>query len=189
MFWPENWCWKEDFIADIFNNQESESIRSPPISKMGAKDMRVWRFTKDGKYSVRSGYHFEMSRKSACKGESSNEQCAYEYWQQIWKHKSLVLFNNLFGRLVKKSYQLERICMWDILWILFYARFVCKYRNLCHAVWGCPAASDVWSEEKRPVQKWASSDKNVLGLWQKMVEKLKKEELNLVAMLKKKNLG
>lgn len=62
----ESGSWKEADIAMIFNLQEAEAtIYSLPISNMDGKDMVIWRFTKTGKYSIKSGYHLELKEADA----------------------------------------------------------------------------------------------------------------------------
>ncbi|XP_042958180.1 uncharacterized protein LOC122293763 [Carya illinoinensis] len=49
-----------------------------------------------------------------------------------------------------------------------------------HALWGCPAASDVWAENDSPVHKWASSVGDFMKLWKQLNHYLE-EKVGLVA--------
>lgn len=50
-----------------------------------------------------------------------------------------------------------------------------------HAVWCCPASSDVWAESDSPVQKWAVTEMDFMELWNKLNLSLEGDEIELVA--------
>ncbi|KAL6989136.1 hypothetical protein U1Q18_014888, partial [Sarracenia purpurea var. burkii] len=49
---------------------DAEIIEGIPLSYLAIEDELVWHFTKDGRYSVRSGYHLEQSNKLTGEGGS-----------------------------------------------------------------------------------------------------------------------
>ncbi|GLT56437.1 hypothetical protein SLA2020_294760 [Shorea laevis] len=54
----ENTCtWRRDLVMENFNPHEAQLIMSIPLSWMRRNDGWTWLFTRDGNYSVRSGYH------------------------------------------------------------------------------------------------------------------------------------
>jgi hypothetical protein len=56
----QNRCWKEDIIHQTFYPHEAKQICSIPITCSDQEDFLSWQGTKDGIYSVRSGYQAIM---------------------------------------------------------------------------------------------------------------------------------
>ena len=50
-------CWRRDFIMERFQINDANAIYKIPSSRRRATDSVVWLHTKNGVYSVRSGYH------------------------------------------------------------------------------------------------------------------------------------
>lgn len=65
---------------------------------------------------------------------------------------------------------------------------VCKIEeeSVCHVLWSCPAASDVWTEDYSPVQIWCICEKDFFKLWEEMTSKLCSNDLELVAVICRK---
>ena len=49
--------WKTEVIATLVEPEDLELIQTIPISRSGCNDKRIWHYTKNGMYSVRSGYY------------------------------------------------------------------------------------------------------------------------------------
>jgi hypothetical protein len=54
---PETLSWKTDIIQETFLNFEAAQIIQLPLSPYQQEDTLVWLGTKNGNYSVRSGYY------------------------------------------------------------------------------------------------------------------------------------
>ena len=48
-----------------------------------------------------------------------------------------------------------------------------------HAVWECGAAQDVWARSITPLQKWSTSYHDFRGLFEALMDRLQKEELEI----------
>lgn len=53
---PVNKCWNNTLVKEMFNAVDVNSILSIPISQRLPNDDLIWNFTKNGSYSVKSGY-------------------------------------------------------------------------------------------------------------------------------------
>ncbi|GLU18308.1 hypothetical protein SLE2022_346140 [Rubroshorea leprosula] len=62
--------WKHDLIWAIFNPHEAQLILSMPLSWVRRDDGWTWQFTRQGSYSVRSGYHRAMAMGGSRAGPS-----------------------------------------------------------------------------------------------------------------------
>ncbi|XP_042979954.1 uncharacterized protein LOC122310138 [Carya illinoinensis] len=52
---------------------------------MGVEDRIIWRYTKDGLFTVRSAYHVDMDRKRKIEGEPSEVVSNGAEWKSIWE--------------------------------------------------------------------------------------------------------
>jgi hypothetical protein len=48
-------------MRDLFNPMDAEQILQIPLNSQGFEDFIAWGFSKNGKYTVRSGYHLQWS--------------------------------------------------------------------------------------------------------------------------------
>ncbi|XP_042984282.1 uncharacterized protein LOC122313374 [Carya illinoinensis] len=93
--------------------------------------------------------------------------------KQIWAPSKKAINNclptkwNLYKRRVTKD-PLCPIC-------------VNKEETVCHVLWNCPAAVDVWAEVNSPVQKWPTGETDLGQLWNKVVERCGEDEVVLIA--------
>lgn len=55
--------WNQSLVRRILMEEEVELVSGLTVSPANAPDKRIWAFTKDGLYSVKSGYHLERTRR------------------------------------------------------------------------------------------------------------------------------
>lgn len=48
--------WKREIIESCFNTEEARTILSIPLSQFGCPDHRIWHYTRNGIYSMKTGY-------------------------------------------------------------------------------------------------------------------------------------
>ncbi|KAF5470931.1 hypothetical protein F2P56_011417 [Juglans regia] len=63
--------WDIEVVKATFNEEEAEVICNIRFNHTGLEDKRIWAYSKNGCFNVRSTYHLELSRKKELKGESS----------------------------------------------------------------------------------------------------------------------
>ena len=49
--------WDREFIEANFHIDDAKAILSMPLSHRNAADLLMWVHSKDGEYTIRSGYH------------------------------------------------------------------------------------------------------------------------------------
>jgi hypothetical protein len=54
---PTTSSWDEDLIRSIFCTVDDKRIMQIPLNTNGFGDFISWKYTKHGRYTVRSGYH------------------------------------------------------------------------------------------------------------------------------------
>ncbi|XP_035547368.1 uncharacterized protein LOC118348906 [Juglans regia] len=177
-----NGRWNSRLVYDTFLQEEADIICGIPVSLANAPDKRIWAFTKDGLYSVKSGYHLERSRRGREKGCSSEDKVGKEVWNRIWKLNTPEVVKMFIWRAVVNSLptKMNLKCRKVIENPLCP---VCGRENesICHVLWSCSASADVWADKESPVQKWQGREEDFMDLWMKLTEKLHRQDLDLVA--------
>ncbi|KAI8551674.1 hypothetical protein RHMOL_Rhmol06G0204500 [Rhododendron molle] len=160
--------WKKELLTKVVTQEEMQEILSVPISQVNRKDHLVWHYTKNGSYSVKSGYHQAvLASTTQGNGPSSSFTPNKKLWEVVWKlnipHKvrhfwwracsnSLATKENLMRRRCGSS-KVCPICESfeeSIEHILFDCQWV-------RAVWfGCNLNLNVGHGHPRSVQKWTS---------------------------------
>ncbi|CAN6571798.1 unnamed protein product [Malus baccata var. baccata] len=88
---PENREWKTDIVKGGFLKEDVSSILSIPLSKHGMRDRLVWHYSKNGEYTVRTGYgvalglmeNGDLGKKG--RGMPSSAPSLTHVWNKIWK--------------------------------------------------------------------------------------------------------
>ena len=182
-----NFQWDYSLIDKAFSKYDAEAIYRIPLSKRYVPDVMVWMHNKNGRYSVRSGYHTarKLLRESKQEGEGSNLRASSDVWARIWKlyiptkikvfmwqacHDILPTYEKL---------QQQRIIKNDLCPI-------CNRvpKTILHAVWECAAAQDVWAGcSHRLLQKGLTVQVSVLRLMEDLLNKLPLDLLEFFMVL------
>lgn len=78
-----NW-WKTNLVKEVFMEEEVEKICSMSICPATQSDKIVWVGTKNGNYSVRSGYHMAKENSVMVDGGTSNPSLFSHLWKMVW---------------------------------------------------------------------------------------------------------
>ena len=81
--------WKTQLIEHIFLPHEAASILGMPLSSHTCLDIVIWPHTTNGRYSVRSAYHFLMERANQDRPSHSNMENESNLWKNIWSLKAI----------------------------------------------------------------------------------------------------
>ncbi|XP_041026980.1 uncharacterized protein LOC121267186 [Juglans microcarpa x Juglans regia] len=62
---------------------------------------------------------------------------------------------------------------------------ICKRidESVCHALWSCCGASDVWACERSPVQEWSSCERDMFDFWTEWSSKLAQDQLEIMVVV------
>ena len=74
-------------VATVFHRFDVDAILRIPQSHRYVSDVLLWLHNKNGRYSVKSGYHITrlLLKEAGCKGESSTSVSNSHVWDKIWK--------------------------------------------------------------------------------------------------------
>ncbi|XP_062118476.1 uncharacterized protein LOC133832109 [Humulus lupulus] len=140
--------WDEVMIKCIFNEDDAKLMLSLPCSSVQLRDKLLWHFSKNGEYSVRSGYYVAMNQIEM--PENSDAMNSKSLWKKIWE---LRVANKI-------KIFLRRLChAWLPTNVSLFCRKVCLSRecsrctikggeDVFHAIWWCTASSKFWKQTK-----------------------------------------
>ncbi|KAL5774533.1 hypothetical protein ACOSP7_012090 [Xanthoceras sorbifolium] len=74
--------WDVDLVREVFFLEDAEAILSLPFSVSGVPDSLQWHYSKDGHYSVKSGYYVGLTLKEI--PSSSESGSLASWWKFIW---------------------------------------------------------------------------------------------------------
>lgn len=77
--------WNSALIQQIYLSPDAQSILTIPLSPFNHIDSWLWHYTKNGNYSVKSGYNLAMSKASS--SPSSSTEVLSNWWTFFWKIK------------------------------------------------------------------------------------------------------
>ncbi|OMO91045.1 Endonuclease/exonuclease/phosphatase [Corchorus capsularis] len=143
----ERRCWKENVIRAFFNQTDIKTIKKIPIGSEQIDDRIIWHFTRDGNYSVKSGYKLLLSKTSSIddNGQSSSGVQQAGYWRKIWNLNVAPKIQNFIWRACKnviptKENLFKRRCGLNP----DCNRCGEEVESLEHILFFCPFAQAVW---------------------------------------------
>ncbi|KAM5559577.1 hypothetical protein ABKV19_020977 [Rosa sericea] len=141
-----NGSWQFRLLSESFWESEVAAICSIPLPPTPCSDKLIWHYTKEGVYTVKSGYQLAQNlrvRGDGQEGSSSNHVDLV--WQVVWKLK------------IPEG---ARVFIWRVLHDILPTAFSLHHRHLLassvcsrcqgeeetilHALWSCPKAKEVW---------------------------------------------
>uniref|UniRef100_A0A2N9GPD6 Uncharacterized protein n=1 Tax=Fagus sylvatica TaxID=28930 RepID=A0A2N9GPD6_FAGSY len=138
--------WNINKVQSLFLPYDAEAILKIPLSERVQEDKIFWFDTRDGKYSVRSGYKLLLKDARVFQAESSRHWDPDPLWKRIWGasvptkvksflwracHDSLPTNSGLFQRKVLPN-PLCGLCQ-------------SQREDSLHALWACSQLSQVWN--------------------------------------------
>jgi hypothetical protein len=170
--------WNMQRLKENFSSEEVRAITSIPLSGVGHSDVKVWRGTDSGLFTVRSAYHLANEIERTSEPECSRRRDVSDLWKIIWQlqmpnadknfmwracHNILPTRDNLLKRRIIKDPWCP-ICGIEV-------------ETATHILWACPSAVDVWSSRERMFQKCDYTGMDFLPLVEEIYEKGGKEML------------
>lgn len=171
--------WDCEVIESKFHMEDAEAIMRIPLSRRRAEDVMIWLLTKDGEYSVRSGYHVArmISKQNNSLGESSRTAQGNSVWKSLWKtnipnkikafgwrasQNALPTKENLSRRGIIDNDRCE----------------LCEQasESVIHVLWECGMAQDIWAGSMRRLQKGITNQMEFSQLVEELMLRLSEEE-------------
>ncbi|PNX98065.1 ribonuclease H [Trifolium pratense] len=138
--------WNVTIINQIFNPYEAHMIQQIPILDKTQSDILTWDGTRDGHYSVKSGYQAIMEwAKNSDNNNATSSNSSMEIWKVLWKlnvppkHSHFIwrCLSNAIpvkGKLFKKGIRCDPLC----------PRCLNHVETIQHVFLECDWAKKVW---------------------------------------------
>jgi ribonuclease HI len=145
---PNSQQWDFHLIDQIFLPYDASAIKNIPLSSPTHKDSLFWPGSKNGQYSVKSGYRFLVEEELKTMPSCSNTVHMNSIWKSVWELQvprkiQLFIWRALKDSLPTKLNLMKRHVLTDP---------VCEQcqstpEDTLHAVWRCPEIQAAWSKE------------------------------------------
>ena len=104
--------WRLEGIDEWLLEEDYKVIQEIPICQQGEKDRLIWPFTKNGEYTVRSGYHkAKEGQKEGKNSPSSSHLVDEKVWKIVWKSNLPSKIQNFLWRICSKA-----VLVGELLW-------------------------------------------------------------------------
>jgi hypothetical protein len=138
--------WNSEIIDQVFLPFERDQIHQIPLIKEQDEDQLMWPYTKEGSYTVKSGYHIIKTwQDNANSAPTSTNTLDTKFWKTLWSLSTIPRHKVLFWRIIqqaipvktalnKRSIQGQVIC----------PRCFQKEETIDHVFKHCHYADKVW---------------------------------------------
>jgi len=170
--------WDRTKLSFWFERHTCEDILRVPLTNTAASDVLIWSENKSNRFTVKSAYGVAQRLLNPTLGNHSMAGVIGRFWKSVWKLNTPPKVRNFLWRacsnilptrdnLHRKKLQVEPWCA------------ICHQpiETVCHILWECPLARNVWTLVKGRTQKSAAQASDFLALTRSMVERLPKEEM------------
>ncbi|XP_075640505.1 uncharacterized protein LOC142612276 [Castanea sativa] len=171
-------CWR---VGNGESIKEAAAICKIPLSRRNIADSLVWLHTKNGKYSVKSGYHVARKVMRNDDGVGSSDGCrGQQIWKQIWQlhvpNKIKIFWWRACQDILPTRVNLARRKIIFETGCQFCIR---EPESIIHAVWEYGVAQDVWVGCAIKVQKCNTYFPDIVALFEYVLERFSTAEVKV----------
>jgi ribonuclease HI len=143
---PEIKCWNRQLISDLFLHFEAEQITQIPITNLTRPDEFSWPMTKDGSYTVRSGYQAILDWKDMASSDANGSAHSQNpIWKKLWSLKIPPKYTTLMWRILNNALPVQKnLTKKGINCYPLCQRCNNSIEDLHHVFNGCLWAQQVW---------------------------------------------
>jgi hypothetical protein len=137
--------WNHALIDNIFLDFEGNQIKQLPLIPEVIDDKFMWRYTKEGNYTVKSGYNTIKTWEASEKQGPSNVNNTNRLWKKIWSLKTIPRHQTLLWRILNEALPVRsELIKRGIHCSMICPRCYAKIETSNHVLWDCPIATKVW---------------------------------------------
>lgn len=134
--------WRIEELVGTFDGATIEHILSLPLPPTDMDDMLIWMYSKDGKYSVRSGYWLGMNSNATTTSTHQTDDVWNKIWQLQWPPK----LKHFLWRACRNSLPVNEVRHFrHIAPNPDCSRCDGGSESICHAILDCRVNHDLWS--------------------------------------------
>ena len=158
----ERGLWDVDKVQNTFLPFEAGAVLGIPISPSLPNDSRIWAWSNNGRFTVKSAYEvafkqFRDDKENGDRGECSDPSKMADTWKSIWKLECTGKVKHFLWRACKDvlptDYCLARrkVTKWDG------CAWCGEKETSCHVLWDCKIAAETWKESGLKLPDWTNS--------------------------------
>ncbi|KAL5579486.1 hypothetical protein UlMin_011928 [Ulmus minor] len=139
----ESGDWNKPLIEHLFVAKDVIAILSLPVGSVNHDDILFWHFTKDGEYTVKSGYKVALEGRGFI--EPSKPGPMQQWWKILWGLNLPPKVKSFCWKLYKGWLPTSLALSWHSIKIDNIC-FRCKSHteSIFHALWNCSLVKDIW---------------------------------------------
>lgn len=173
--------WNIALIRQMFNHRDAAEIRRLPINLLNREDEPIWRYSKNGNYTVRSAYYQLMEHIV-----DNNDLKEPGNWKKLWSlnvpNKVRIFIWRLLrgclpvrGRLVQRGVPCDNKC----------PSCASYEENEWHCFFGCGAVQEIWEQSLiwNQVRPYIDNAIGIVQMLFQMLEELEATTCCNIAML------
>ncbi|KAH6797549.1 hypothetical protein C2S52_022103 [Perilla frutescens var. hirtella] len=81
--------WKTDLVITLFCRKDADEILSIPLSDRRPSDRRIWKPSKNGKFSIKTAYHLAVKTSSHLPPLRASPSYQPKEWTRLWQIKTI----------------------------------------------------------------------------------------------------
>lgn len=114
----ETKAWNVELVTELIADEDADRILAMRISQTGRKDSYVWKHSKSGSYTLRTGYKMAVEQRRSSQHKEVTEPRINSLKKEVWKLKTSrkikhFLWQSLSGYVASASKLKERHCRTD----------------------------------------------------------------------------
>ena len=176
--------WDRPRVQDIFMPPTQQDVLNIRLGDLRTQDRIYWKENKANRFTVRSAYFVALRLNQGGVVEHSRAHEDKRVWNKIWRLRVPPKVRNFLWRacsdilptranIVKRRLPIDPSCA------------ICGQaeESVCHALWECPLAINVWALVKGKLQKSLAVVQDFHSLARQMEDKLTGKEMEVWAMV------
>jgi hypothetical protein len=142
--------WNTDIIDQVFFPFERDQIKKIPLIKEQTEDQLMWPHTKDGSYSVKSGYNMiKLWQDNANSAPTTTNNLDIKLWKTLWSLHTIPRHKVLLWRIIQQAIPVKQaLSRRGLQGQLLCPRCFQKEETIDHVFKECQYADRVWFGSK-----------------------------------------
>ena len=175
--------WNSDMIQTIFLPYDADAITKIPLSDRAPPDRLIWHATRDGNYTVRSGYHTLLQNNRNLNPTCSRQGEPDPLWKSIWAARIPAKVKTFLWKACHEAIPTKAgLFRWRVVPHPFCDHCHDTKEDTIHALWSCPVLAQVWQSSKEFVGLQQNSHHSFISLVRQVMSLIAQLPLESFAM-------
>jgi hypothetical protein len=175
--------WNSNLIDQIFIPSEGNLIKQTPLIMEPMDDQITWPHSKEGTYSVKSGYNLLKHWSDSEHPSPANTSNQQEHWKKLWNLNTIPRHKALLWRIIHRAIPVRSsLAKRGINCNILCPRCLQQEETIEHAFMHCERASKIWFGSKLNI-KFNNTHSSFSDWLIYVLKSLKEDQLNYLASL------